>query len=58
MEASASVSVGSSTGRFGLDDMLPLPLTRSWCAMTRLGGVDVVGHFDSYDGLSHFTTVV
>ena len=50
MEVSRSVA-GGSTGRFGLDDMLPLPLLRSWCAawfaLIRHGGLYVVGSFDS-----------
>ena len=51
MEVSHSVS-GASTGRFGLYDMLPLPLTRSLCAtwftLTKHGGLDVVGTYDSF----------
>ena len=52
---------GGSRGRFGLDGMVPLPLTRSWCtnwfALTRHGGLDVVGSLDSFR-LPRFTTVM
>ena len=51
MEVSPTVA-GGSTGRFEVDGMLSLPLTRSWCAtwfaLTRHGGVDVVGSFDGF----------
>ena len=51
MEASSSAE--GSTGRFGVDGMLPLPLlARSWCAtffaLTRHGGLDVFESFDSF----------
>ena len=49
MEVPASVS--GITGRFGLEGMLPLPLTRSWCAtwfaLTKHGGDDEVGSLES-----------
>ena len=48
MEVSPSVAWGS-TGHFHVYGMLPVPLTRSWCAiwfaMSRHGGLDVVGSF-------------
>ena len=51
MGVSPPVAVGS-TGRFYVDGMLPLPLTRSWCATwfarIRHGGLDVVGSFDGF----------
>ena len=51
IEYSPSVA-GGNTGRFGLDGMVPLPLTRSWCAtwfaLTIHGGFDVVGSLDSF----------
>ena len=51
MEVSPSVA-GGSTGRFHVDGMLPLSLTRSWCAtwfaLTRHEGLDLVGSFDSF----------
>ena len=51
MEVSHSVA-GGSTGRFDVDGMLLLPLTRSWCAtwfaLTIYGGLDVVGSFDGF----------
>ena len=35
-----------------MDDMLPLPLTKSWCetwfALTRHGGLVMVGSYDSF----------
>ena len=50
-EASPSVA-GGSTGRFGLEGMVHLPLTWSWCAtwfaLTKHGVLDVVGSFDSF----------
>ena len=56
IESSPSVAGGSS-GRFGLDGMVPLPLTRSWCAtwfsLARHVGVDVVGTLDSFQILFH-----
>ena len=46
MYASPSVA-GGSTGHFDVDGMLPLPLTRSWCAtwfaLTSHEWLDVVG---------------
>ena len=49
-EVSPSVA-GGSTGRFGWDGMVPLPLTRSWwatwLAVTRHGGFDEVGSLES-----------
>ena len=51
MDASPFVAWGS-TGRFGLDGILPQPMSRSWCAtcfpLTRHGRVYVVGSFDSF----------
>ena len=51
MGVSPFVAEGS-IGRFDVDDMLPLPLSRRWCAtwfaLTRHGGMDVVGSFDSF----------
>ena len=51
MEVSPSVA-WRSTGRFDVDGMLPLPLTRSWCAtwlaLTMYGGLDMVGSFYSF----------
>ena len=50
MEVSPPVA-GGSTARFDVDNMLSLPYTRRWCAnwfaLTRHGGLDVVGldHF-------------
>ena len=45
------VVAGGSTGRFGLDGMAPLPLTRSrrvtWVEVTRHGGFDEVGSLES-----------
>ena len=50
LEVSPSVA-GGSTGCFGLDGMVPLPLTRSWwetwLAVTRHGGFDEVGALES-----------
>ena len=49
-EVSPTVA-GGSTCRFGLDGMVPLPLTRSWwatwLAVTRHGGFDEVGSLES-----------
>ena len=45
MEVSPSVA-GGSTLRFDVDGMLPLLLTRSWCATWF--ALDVVGSFDSF----------
>ena len=43
---------GGNTGRFGLDGMVPLPLTRIWCAtwfaLTIHRGLNVVGSLDSF----------
>ena len=51
MVVSPSVS-GSSRGHFDVYGMLPVPLTRSWRAtwfvLSRHGGLDVVGSFDSF----------
>ena len=51
MDVSPSVA-GCSTGHFDMYDMLPVTLTRSWCAiwfaLTGHGGLDVVGSFDSF----------
>ena len=48
MEVYPSVA-GRGTGCFDVDGMLPLPLTRSWCAtwlaLTRYRWLDVVGSF-------------
>ena len=44
MEVSPS---GGSTGDFDVYGMLPVPLTRSWFALSRHGGLDVVGSFAS-----------
>ena len=56
MDVSPSVG-GGSTRRFDVDGILPLPLTRSrcatWFALTRHGGLDVVGSFDSFFILFH-----
>ena len=50
MEAFPSVVGGSKEG-LGLDGILPLSLTRSWCAtlfvLTRHGGLCVFGSFDN-----------
>ena len=47
-QVSPSVA-GGSTCRFGLDGMVPLPLTRSWWAtwltVTRHGGLMRLGHW-------------
>ena len=51
MEVSPSVA-GGSTRRFDVDGMLPMPLTRSWCAtgfsLTKHRGLYVVGLFDNF----------
>ena len=43
---------GGSTGQFDVYVMLPVPLTRSWCAtwlaLFRHGWLDMVGSFDSF----------
>ena len=50
MEVSPSVAEGS-TGHFDVYAMLPLSLTMNWCAtwfaLSRNGGLDVVGSIDS-----------
>ena len=56
IESSPSVA-GYNTGCFGLDGIVPLPLTRSWCAtwfaLTGHGGLDVVGSLDSFLTVLH-----
>ena len=52
-----------STGCFGLDGMVPLPLTRSWwvtwLAVTRHGGFDEVGSLEKLiDSFPSFSTIV
>ena len=51
MDVSPSVA-GGSAGRFGVDDMLPLPLlgvgVQLGFALTRHGGLDVVWSFDGF----------
>ena len=51
MDISPSVA-GGSTGHFDVYGMLPVSLTRIWCAtwfaLSRHGGLDVVGSFDIF----------